>query len=275
MAILGKNILGESTPPSVHSKSMDKPFVFKIVEFLIVALIAFLQFTRIFNYPYGKWIIAFLAMALAVCLITSEVLQRKTEREKESRQEERDRKLAQMVIAEYKASLSNTIIEPMLLQSTELSMSGDDPRIYLDIEKTGDPLFINTPVVISNSSKEVAHTVCIQSFKLKGKEVSFPSVEVVSPGDKKNILPEIQAGGRNQNNIFHWLLQDWDGNGEMVEEWPKPLTANYSDFSKKKQFMVTMTLVFFPIRYLLSEKHNRPARRPLWELRNIEFKRIS
>ncbi len=80
----------------------------------------------------------------------------------------------------------------------------------------------------------------------------------------------------SDHDIFHWLMRDWDGNGELVDEWPIPLTVHYSDFSGKKQFVAKMILVFHPIRYMMDEKHNlgtRGYQHPLWEFRDIEFTR--
>jgi hypothetical protein len=207
------------------------------------------------------------------------------ERKREETQEERDRLLIHKAIEEFKLSnVATSIVEPSVALPAELGMSADDPRLYLEIEQSTDAMFRRTPFILHNRGKDVAHAAQIQSFKLKRKEVTFPSIEAIPAGDKKDILPTIKSHEpMNEHDIFHWLLKDWDVNGELLEEWPIPLTIEYWDFSKKKKFAVTMNLVFHAIRYLLDEKHGGQQRgwpprnyaRPLWEFRDIQFKRVS
>lgn len=200
------------------------------------------------------------------------------ERKREEAQEERDRLLIHKAIEEYKLSnVATSIAQPVALPA-ELGMSPDDPRIYLEIERSADAMFRRTPFILQNRGKDVAHAAQIKSFKLKRKDVTFSPVEAIPAGNNKDVLPTIKSNEpMNEHDIFHWLLKDWDANGELLDEWPIPLTIEYWDFSKKKKFAVTMTLIFHAIRYLLDEKHNWPPRNyshPLWEFRDIQFKRL-
>jgi len=253
---------------------------FKISETVIVAIIAVLQFTKIFNSSLGKWAVVGLAIAYIACVAASELSKRRAERIKEAKQEERDRELIRKAVLEYKASIE-TVVQPLpsAAPPIELGMSADDPRLYLNIGHSTDAMFRKTPFILRNDGKDVAHTAQIQPFKLKRKDVTFAPIEIIPAGEKRNTLPTVNSHEpMTEHDIFNWLLKDWDGNGELVDEWPVPLTVEYSDFSKKKKFVASMTLVFYPIRFLLDEKHNWPTRNydhPLWEFRGIEFKRVS
>ena len=51
---------------------------------------------------------------------------------------------------------------------------------------------------------------------------------------------------------FYGLLQDWNGDSRGIrEQWPRPLTVRYEDFSRRKRFEISMTLMFYPIRHML------------------------
>jgi hypothetical protein len=219
-------------------------------------------------------------------------LQSREEKKRETQQEERTFNLIKAVAAEFesKIALSKSATAPIIVPApspsvtAELGMSADDPRIYLEIERSTDAMFRRTPFILHNRGKDVAHAAQIQSFKLKRKEVAFSPIEEIPAGGKKDVLPVIKSHEpMNEHDIFYWLLKDWDGNGELLDEWPIPLTIEYWDFTRKKKFSVTMNLVFHAIRYLLDEKHGGQQRewpprnyaRPLWEFRDIQFKRVS
>jgi hypothetical protein len=243
----------------------------------IVIVIAVLQFTHVFEYPVGKWIVLALALAAVTAGIVSEFQLRKAEQTREANQEERDRKLAVAAVSEY-VHRASSVQMTASSQIEEHDMSADDPRIYVEIRKADEAMFKRTPFVLHNRGKDVAHGIRIRPFKLKRKDVLFPVVEAIPAESNADILPEVAVDQpMNEHDIFHWLMKDWDGNGELVDEWPIPITVEYTDFSKKKKFQANMNLVFHPIRYLLDEKHNWPQRNhepPLWEFRDIEFKRV-
>ncbi|HEV2964702.1 MAG TPA: hypothetical protein VG649_22930 [Candidatus Angelobacter sp.] len=250
--------------------------VFRYLAGLIVIAIAVLQFKpTIFTTTVGRWLVLALALVAAVCLGLGELFSWRADKQWRKGQTERDKKLVQAVVAELSASKVSEIVTTPI----ELGLNPDDPRIYLDIKEGSDAMFHETPFVLDNQGKDTAHAVHIHSLRLNRKQVNFPSVEVVAAGTKKETLPTIEnVGAMQQHDIFHWLLKDWDANADapLVDEWPIPITLNYSDFSRKKNFEVTMKLVFHPIRYLLEKDREWPPHdRILWEFRDIEFKRVA
>jgi hypothetical protein len=250
--------------------------LFRILGAVLGAVIVAIQFLKVLESP-SRLLVISLAAAVIVCFVIAEIFLKYEERARERRQEEKNRQLVHSVVAEYTAPTKVAITVPVS-NANELGMSADDPRVYVEIERVTDALR-GTPFILQNHAKDVAHTVCVHAFKLDHKIVTFPSIEIIAAGKSAGINPTIErAGAFNQHNILQWLLKDWNANGELVEEWPIPLKVTYSDFSKQKKFLTSMTLVFHPIRYILEENHEGawPGHdRVLWEFRDIQIKRVT
>lgn len=155
--------------------------------------------------------------------------------------------------------------------------SSDDPLIYLEIQSPTEGMFRRTPFVLKNHGKSPAHNVAIQPFKLCRKPVTFPTVGAIPVGERLSVVPTVADGGAMiEHDIFYWLTKDWDGNGELVGEWPVSVSIKYGDPLNQKQFETTMTLVFFPIAYMMNEKHSSPFKqdRAVYEIRNIHHRTV-
>jgi pyrimidine deaminase RibD-like protein len=166
------------------------------------------------------------------------------------------------------------------LVETELQMSANDPRVYVTIKEPTEGMFPRTPFVLNNKGGDVAHRVKLEMpWKLNHRNVSFEAVETIQVGESRESLPTIDEEGlTTKHNIFHWLLQDWNGPTRGIsEEWPRPLTVRYEDFSGRKKFEISMTLMFYPIKYMLKSKDSFPSWRHYrtWEFRDIVFKRVT
>lgn len=101
-----------------------------------------------------------------------------------------------------------------------------------------------------------------------------------SPLEKTaRLLPTIgEEGPMSKHDIFYRLLQDWNGDSRGIrEEWPRPLTIGYEDFSRRKRFEISMTLMFYPIKHMLKTKQRFPSWQhyKTWEFRDITFKRVA
>lgn len=250
---------------------------FRILGTIVGGIIAAIQFPKVVETP-SRLLVLCLASVIVIFFIVAEIFLYFEEKRREQSQAEVNRQLVRSAVSEY-VSAKAASVSSALPASTELGMSADDPRIYLEIEKPKDNLLRKTPFVLWNHGKDVAHTVQIQPLKLDRKKVTFTPVEAIPPTQSGESLPTIDRGGTlNEHDIPHWLLQDWNSNGELIEEWPIQVTVTYSDFSKKKHFVTSAKLVFHAIRYILEEDHGGawPGHdRVLWEFRDIEIKRVS
>jgi hypothetical protein len=235
-------------------------------------------------------VLALIALAIQLYLqhreeVKEKLRQEHREREREQRQEERDTKLVAKVIAEYQAgerpkekSASRMTHDSAFLARMELS----DPLIYVDIEPANENMFARTAFILQNRGKNTAHKATVQPFKLFRKAVVFPTVEVIPAGEKRSTLPTVGTDESLmfEHDIFHWLMKDWNANGELIDEWPIPISISYSDPLDQRHFEATMKLVFRPIRYMMNNKRDRPhqppflqgQREPSWEFRDIKFK---
>jgi hypothetical protein len=162
-----------------------------------------------------------------------------------------------------------------------LEMAETDPLIYVDIEPAKEAMFPRTPFICRNDGDRPAHKVQIRPFKLCRKEVVFPSVPVISAHDKGEALPTMENGSglMIKNDIFYWLMKDWNDNGELVDEWCIPIIVGYTDALGQKEFEVTMNLVFYPM-IAIRNKNNRFANPSFlkkereWEFIDVGFRRI-
>ena len=243
-------------------------------------------------------------IAILVCLIVGltglglqlylqsreEKKRKREEEEREQRQEERDTRLVAKVIDEYRKTEEHLPQKAVFHMTHDSAFPTDgmdvnDPRIYLEIEPAMEAMFPRTPFVLHNRGDQEAHKVTIQPFKLCRKSVVFPTVEVIPARDKRDALPTVEKGDGQMVNhdIFHWLMKDWNDNGELVDDWPIPIVVKYSDPLGRKSFEATMTFVFHPIRYMMNQKYDRRDqpdflkrhREPSWEFTDIKFKRIN
>jgi hypothetical protein len=177
--------------------------------------------------------------------------------------------------APYTDMGTHAVIQPA---PANLTMGAADPRIYVEIKEPTEAMFPRTPFALRNSGGDVAHRVRIEMlFKLKGQSVSFEPVETIPAGESRESLPTIETGSMmTQHDIFYWLAEDWNQKSEgITEEWPKPLTIRYEDFSGK-EFEALMTLAFFPVQFSLSRRHGGEWPRhdyKTWEFRDIKFRR--
>jgi hypothetical protein len=166
---------------------------------------------------------------------------------------------------------------PGTTQVPEKEVSSSDPRIYLEVVESSAPLFPRTPFVLHNRGGDVAHNVQIDSFTLNKHTVTFESVGVIAPEDKRDILPSIEeAGALTHHNILHWLTADWNAAGKPVAEWPVSVRVTYENFAKRK-FETRLELLCFPIKAI--HQQNRPAwpqdNSPILMTRNFEFRKVS
>jgi hypothetical protein len=158
-----------------------------------------------------------------------------------------------------------------------IGVSANDPRIYLDIKPASDQL-PRTPFILINEGKEIAHRVSIDSFQLDRKPVRFPITETIAAGGSSEVIPTIENadGLLSKHDIFQWLMEDYNAAGEGTEEWSIPLTIRYSDFSKTKRFLSTMSLAFYPDNYAAKQIHSEwKSVGAAWEIKNIEFTRVA
>ena len=241
-----------------------------------------IQFPKVLETP-SRALVLWLVGTLIVLLVLAEFVlwfeEKRRDKKREELQAEANKQLVLSTVAEFVSASTSKASSPTP-NPTELGMSADDPRIYLEIANPKDSLVRRTPFVLRNHGKDVAHTVQIQPFKLDRKKVAFPLVEAIPPAQSGESLPTIDHadGILNEHDIFYWLLKDWNANGELIEEWPIQITVSYSDFSKKKNFLTTAKLVFHAIRYILEQDHGGawPGHdRVLWEFREIEIRRVS
>jgi len=160
----------------------------------------------------------------------------------------------------------------------DLEMTAADPRVYLEIEKSQEAMFQRTPFILHNAGGDVAHSITVSTFRLARKAVTVPSVETIPASRTENVLPTIDGADiMTQHDIFHWLAQDWNGNGTVTDDWPISLTIKYSDFSKKKTFATTMELLFHPVRYTVDKNHpGWPSHDAnIYEIVNVSIRRLS
>ena len=248
----------------------------------MTGVILAIQFPKVLETPSRALVLRLVGALIGVLVLAEIVLwfeEKRRDKKREERQADANKQLVLSTVAEFVSASSSQAASPMP-NPTELGMSADDPRIYLEIKSSKDNLLRRTPFVLWNHGKDVAHTVQIEAVKLDRKRVTFPPVEVIPPTQSGESLPTIDRanGVLNEHDIFYWLLKDWNANGELIEEWPIQITVSYSDFSKKKTFLTTAKLVFHAIRYILEETHGGawPGHdRVLWEFREIEIKRVS
>jgi hypothetical protein len=234
-------------------------------------------------------LILFAVIAL-VCLIVQLFVLSKQEHDREERERlrveqdaERDGLIQRMVEKFEGSSASQKAAQIPAPNQPEVSagMTIDDPRIYLGIEEPKEGMFARTPFILSNHGKTTAHNVSIQPFKLKRKNVTFPEVSSIAAGEKAQALPSIEGAGHMQaQDIFHWLVQDWDGNGELTDDWPIDLRVKFSDPLGKRFFESQMTLVFHPIKHIMYRQRG-PGKTPpfiskdaTWEIKGIRFELV-
>lgn len=233
---------------------------------------------------WTRWKVALVVTLIVglVGLILQLYFQDREEKRRRDEQEKRDKGLVRKVMEEMQAA-QKPKGPGIALDSLPISreMTLDDPRIYLSIKPAGEAMFPRTPFICSNGGKETAHKVQIQSLKLSGKTVTFAEVPVIQAGNRAETLPTINGVGMiAQHDIFHWLMKDWNDNGELVENWPVSITIQYTDALEKRRFEGTATLMFYPIRFMMSKSSNernppdfiKRYREPSWEFMDYKFR---
>ena len=71
--------------------------LFSTLEAIVVILICILQFTRIFQYPAGKWVVLSLALLACACAVLSGLFSHREAREREQRERERDERFEKLL----------------------------------------------------------------------------------------------------------------------------------------------------------------------------------
>jgi hypothetical protein len=124
----------------------------------------------------------------------------------------------------------------------------------LGIQDAAEQVFPGAQFILSNHGKITAHNIQIQPFKLCRKPVTFPLVPFIHPTKETGIQATVSdVGVMFQHNIFYWLNKDWDGGGEVTDDWPIDILINYSDPLGKK-FEATLKMIFHPITYMMNQK---------------------
>jgi len=255
----------------------------KCIGLALMAAIAVLQFfLEMLQHPNTRWIVFGMAAIAVICFAIAEMMsgsrQKRERLDWQNGQLERDQKLLELFVAQTKADDKPTATTSGI--ESELGMSADDPRIYLEIKEPDEAMFQRTPFVLTNHGHDVAHKVEIEMpVKLKGSNVTFEEVEVIPAGQSRESMPTIEDDSLfTQHSMFYWLMQDWNVNSRHItEEWPKPLTVRYSDFGTKK-FEASMTLVFYPIKYMLKSRRREIAssqKYKTWDFKDIKVRRVA
>jgi hypothetical protein len=251
--------------------------ILKIVGAALMAAIAVSQFfTNWLAVPWTRWVVVGMALVAVVCYGVAEWLHHRDRKRWEAEQPERTRKLVLEIAEEFEHR--KVVQGPPVTESVpkaESLISADDPRIYVSIQPAKEAMFSRTPFVFQNRGKDTAHNVAMEPFKLDRKTVTVPKIELIHADEEASGLPTIDKSDSfmEKNDIFHWLLRDWNANGELIDEWPIRLRVNYEDFNHQK-FTAAMTLVFHPIRQIMSESGNWPNYKDVtWEMRDIDFKK--
>ena len=158
--------------------------------------------------------------------------------------------------------------------SFQTQVSTDDPQLYLSLPYPRPGAGLRAPIVLENRGKTTAHNVKILQFELKHKNVTFPVVSEICPGTRREILPQVEGTGPMlSHDLFHWLIQDWDGKGELTNDWPIKMTLNYTDPAGSNTIQQSVTLLFHPITFMMKRKQQDRGRQAPWneEKAAVEF----
>lgn len=249
----------------------------KAIEVIAASVIVVLQFVQ--NPSQYRWYVIGLVAVVVACSVAVQVLEGKRRKKWEDGQVERDQKLIAIVLAKAgkltEVPAQPSVPTPSVMPTMEVSPR--DPRVYADsIKETQDSIFPQTFFVLVNRGGDVAHKVKLEMlFKLRGRNVSFPDVEALPVNEPREVEPSIgEESLSRKHDVFHWLLEDWNANaGGLVEEWPKEMNLRWQNYRGEK-FVCALTLVFYPIDYMLRRNKNWPtADFRVSEFKNMRFSR--
>jgi hypothetical protein len=172
--------------------------------------------------------------------------------------------------------------ETALQLSGALVVSDSDPRPYLEIKEAGDSMFVKTEFILHNRGGDVAHRVQIRPISVGYRTVTFPQVATIPKNENRKTF-SIASGSTsqfNQNNFFHWLMEDWNekakATGSVLEEdYAVDVEIDFEDYSSQKKFEAKSELIFHPVRYLVAHDPIwRKPDQPLWEIGAPTFRRV-
>ena len=94
----------------------------------------------------------------------------------------------------------------------------------------------------------------VERFILDFRRITDWAVPRTSRSEKAHVIPRIEDSAPFK--IDHYLAEDWNLNGERIEEWPVSIRIIYNDF-KGDRFETTVDLLYLAIRPTLRKNHPR------------------
>src|SRR5271170_3968775 len=104
--------------------------ILRILGTAVSGVIVAIQFPKVLESP-SRFLVLCLAATVVACFVIAEIFLHFEEKKREQRQEQRQEQLIRSVMEEFASTSAAKAPLPSI--PTELGMSADDPRIYVEV----------------------------------------------------------------------------------------------------------------------------------------------
>lgn len=168
-------------------------------------------------------------------------------------------------------------------ETVKAEVTASDPRINLSIKDERAGGYPQTPFILHNQGKEVAHRVQIQPINFRSGAVTFDVVDSIAPDADATVLPNVTTTLASQSMVQHnigpLLHDEWNsGGGDFDALNPVVVGAamTYGDFTLKPKFETAFEIAFWGLRDHMKVRHpHLHENEPSIEIKNVSFKRLS
>lgn len=176
-------------------------------------------------------------------------------------------------------------ITPASLPTHEVDVS--DPRINVRISDEQVKGLRQTPLILHNQGKEVAHQIQVEPIKFRSALVEFPLIESLEVDSKSKTMPKISGSLPHVHMLFHNivpLLEDaWAHNSEPQQNqlldvnkpFSIPAKITYRNFNDTARFETNFEIRYWGLHESLRRNNLLAQDQPSIEIVNVGFKRIS
>ncbi len=253
----------------------------RIMFAILGIILGAIAFPAVMSSP-SRTVIVGVALGAAVFYTLGELLARReerkrkrerieTEQKREEKQIERERRLILSAIAEYKKSEKEAGHVPPVYKGRAKTYDSANsllgPLVYPKIKSQNDGFYTKTEFLLTNHGSDVAHKLRIEPLNLRSGSVEFSEIEILEPGDTKEILPTVtRTSVLFKNNLSSILMREWDEARQAVSEYPLHMHILYEDVSHN-EFETAFDLVYLPIQDILEQA--------AFDVRNVEIRPLA
>lgn len=137
--------------------------------------------------------------------------------------------------------------------SAARTIKDSDPLVYVDISSRHVQGRRETPFLLHNRGKSVAHQIRINPIQLSVGKAVLKEVDFLGAGDKGEVLPVVESAGPIfRHDMINFLHHEANAAGKgSVKEFPTKMSLTYQDVTGTLHFHVSFDLVYSPLNKML------------------------